>query len=405
MPKATQEEAELLVSKFCKEKGYTFKNFIFKDQYTRITLFCEKHNYEWYPTYKQIKTKIKRKQTKCMYCKNQEAIQPNKLTKDEALYRLLVASDFMQKYIWEDFELESINKTYVNCKCMRCGNEWTSNFGDLTRSRHTLGNGYPDCPSCNNKNPLDELEVKIRVNRFCMMNDYSYRDFVYENNIRQRINLICNKCSYGWDAEINNITQSSTGCKECGKIKLMLSQDEAERKITEVSKGEYYFKPFEYRSISTKITCVCNRCNKEFKNIFSNLIYHEAKCTYCYGLSGISKAEKEIVFFIGDNFDKLEILENKRIIPKPNTKSKLELDIYLPEINLAFEYNGEYWHSDEMIIEKTKGYFKSSDEYHQYKTDKCLEMGIDLIHISEKDYKNDKDKVLNLIKEEIKRRM
>ena len=58
--------------------------------------------------------------------------------------------------------------------------------------------------------------------------------------------------------------------------------------------------------------------------------------------------------------------ENKIIAP-------LELDFFLPELNIAIEYNGIYWHS-------TK--FKEND-YHYNKSIQCYNKGIRLIHFYE----------------------
>jgi len=62
------------------------------------------------------------------------------------------------------------------------------------------------------------------------------------------------------------------------------------------------------------------------------------------------------------------ILKNNR-----DVLNGTELDIYIPEKHLAIEYNGTYWHSD---IYKDK-------MYHQDKTIKCIQNGIQLIHIFE----------------------
>lgn len=51
-----------------------------------------------------------------------------------------------------------------------------------------------------------------------------------------------------------------------------------------------------------------------------------------------------------------------------------ELDIYIPEKNLAIEFNGNYWHSIEVLKDKN---------YHLKKTNLCKEKGIRLIHIFE----------------------
>jgi hypothetical protein len=80
--------------------------------------------------------------------------------------------------------------------------------------------------------------------------------------------------------------------------------------------------------------------------------------------------EKEILNFIKENYDGT-ILENDRIIIKPN-----EIDILIPKLNIGFELNGVYWHS-----EKFKNKY-----YHLNKLDKSNTIGLDLITIWEDDW-------------------
>lgn len=58
-----------------------------------------------------------------------------------------------------------------------------------------------------------------------------------------------------------------------------------------------------------------------------------------------------------------------------------ELDIYLPERKLAFEFNGVYWHSDLFL----------GNNYHYNKSISCLNKGVQLIHIWEDDWLNKQD--------------
>ncbi len=70
-----------------------------------------------------------------------------------------------------------------------------------------------------------------------------------------------------------------------------------------------------------------------------------------------------------------DIICNEKLI-KP-----YEVDIYLPELKLAFEFNGLYWHSD---------LYKSRD-YHFNKHKMCFDLGVELFQIWEDDwlYKNE----------------
>lgn len=60
-----------------------------------------------------------------------------------------------------------------------------------------------------------------------------------------------------------------------------------------------------------------------------------------------------------------------------------ELDIYIPELKLAIEYNGSYWHSS----------IKKEAKYHQNKTIACAKQGIRLLHIFEYEWENADEQV------------
>ena len=84
-----------------------------------------------------------------------------------------------------------------------------------------------------------------------------------------------------------------------------------------------------------------------------------AKGRACF-LQTYSKGEKELCQYIKSLYSG-EILENTR-----KFIGGKELDIYLPELKLAFEYNGEYWHK--IHEEKEPG-------YHENKRNQCIERG------------------------------
>lgn len=86
----------------------------------------------------------------------------------------------------------------------------------------------------------------------------------------------------------------------------------------------------------------------------------------------------------------------KSLIKNPKGNHFMEIDIYIPELKLAIEFNGTYWHSDEVIAKKRQG-FTSAQQYHDYKTEQCKQKGIELIHINEQDYKKNQNNVLESI--------
>ena len=93
-------------------------------------------------------------------------------------------------------------------------------------------------------------------------------------------------------------------------------------------------------------------------------------------------------------FPKLKILPNIKMIRNDRTQIKnpltnctLELDIWIPSLNKAIEFNGDYWHSDK--------YTKTKDKI---KVKQCEEKNINLLVIKECDYNTQKHDIINNIK-------
>ena len=103
-------------------------------------------------------------------------------------------------------------------------------------------------------------------------------------------------------------------------------------------------------------------------------------CTICYPISeNNSIKELEVLKFIQENYKGIII---------PGYRNGIEIDIYLPELKLGFEFNGLYWHSEE---------YKDKN-YHLYKTNYFKEKDIRIIHI----YEDDWNLRQNIIKSQIK---
>ena len=86
-----------------------------------------------------------------------------------------------------------------------------------------------------------------------------------------------------------------------------------------------------------------------------------------------------------------------------DSSSFLQLGIFVPSLRIAFEYNGEYWHSDEMIKARSRGKFKTADEYHDKKMEECEHAGIILVFIWEQDWLNDRNTMEHAIINAIQR--
>lgn len=158
-------------------------------------------------------------------------------------------------------------------------------------------------------------------------------------------------------------------------------------KIVDILPPEDYLTS-EYEKPNKRIKIYCFSCNKEeiiasetFKyrvRIFKNV------CASCLGISrGSSAGEKEVVKYIRSIYDG-EILENDR-----KAIYRKELDIFLPELKIAFEYNGVFYHSSKRHSDPT---------YHLNKLERCEGKGIRLINIFEDEWTFKKDIVKKRIK-------
>ena len=91
----------------------------------------------------------------------------------------------------------------------------------------------------------------------------------------------------------------------------------------------------------------------------------------------VSNKEKELRKYINTIYNG-EICNNVTNIVKNNYNRYYELDIYIPEKHIAFDFNGDYWHS-----------IKFKDKfYHQRKLKCCYEQNIQMIYIYEYDWDN-----------------
>ena len=126
-----------------------------------------------------------------------------------------------------------------------------------------------------------------------------------------------------------------------------------------------------YTGIETKdYNFKCKTCNSVFQSYIDNA--HIPICRICHPVDR-ELEQKNILNYIQSLIPTIPIKSSDRSIIGPQ-----ELDIYIPSMNLAIEYDGIYWHS-ELHGSKNK-------DYHLNKTINCLEKNVRLIHIFENEW-------------------
>jgi transcription elongation factor Elf1 len=131
----------------------------------------------------------------------------------------------------------------------------------------------------------------------------------------------------------------------------------------------------------------CNKCNKNF-TISYGLLKNRKKintiiCTICNPInSSKSGYEVKLYDFINKYYNGIINRGNRKIL-----NNKLELDIYIPELKIAFEFNGLWWHNE----------LHKENKYHLNKTELCEKNNIQLIHIWEDDWLYKQDIIKSMI--------
>lgn len=137
----------------------------------------------------------------------------------------------------------------------------------------------------------------------------------------------------------------------------------------------------QYKNNSEKITFSCKKCGKIFEESIFNVCQRKYKCN-CERPFSRSSGELELYDFLTGILDN-NILTNESI-------SGIEVDFLIPDKNIAIEYNGLYWHSEQIL--------KEASIYHLEKLEKCNNRNLKLIQIFEDEWLLKKEIVKSRLK-------
>lgn len=279
------------------------------------------------------------------------------------------------------------NTVYVQSQekvCITC-----QKHGDFWQrpNDHLQGKGCPMCYNEKRGNNLRMTEEEfVRRAKEVHGSRYAYTELSYKN-IDSKVDIICPiHGKFSQNAYSHLIGKK---CPECAKIerglKHRMTTEEFIKKAKEIHDSKYDYSETIYTKSNDYLKI---RCPKH--GIFTQIAsYHLSGngCQECANELTDSASEREIFDFIKLNYNGIAMHNYRGLL-----NDKKELDIYLPSLKIAFEFDGLYWHNEKN---------QPSRSYHLHKTKECLEKGIQLIHIFEDEwiYKKDivKSRILNLL--------
>ena len=158
-----------------------------------------------------------------------------------------------------------------------------------------------------------------------------------------------------------------------------LSNYEFRKNNFKISNNLSYIR-YEGDKISTFSCDIGHEFQISSSNYYSRLNNNLPLCTVCYPI-GNSRSIKEM-----ELYKLISSVYNGEIIQ--SYRDVLEIDIYLPDLKIGFEFNGLYWHSEQYKVKS----------YHLDKTKYFKERGIRIIHVWEDDWDNRFDIIKSQIK-------
>ena len=262
------------------------------------------------------------------------------------------------------------NKEKIEIICKEHGSFWQRPDSYLTKKT--------DCPKCaqikrekSNTKTIEYFVKKLTNNGIEFVNVINSRKVElnckkhgsYVQNIYNTLNgSKCPKC-----AEINR-------CKKCRFMNNGIFVERSEN----IHGKKYDYSLIDYKNTHTKVKIICPK-----HGIFEQAPYsHMAgnRCPKCKSI--ISKPEIEVQDFVKSLGFKI-ITNNRKIL---NGK---ELDIFIPSLNKAIEFNGTYYHYSKKHFVPGK---------HANKSNLCKEKGIKLLHLREDFWVNNKKHMIGVIK-------
>ena len=219
-------------------------------------------------------------------------------------------------------------------------------------------------------NPMKNKTIKEKANK-TILEKWGVDNISKSEEIKEKKKNTCNK-NFGVDYPLRSDKVKKrlkdTNLEKYGKD-FFVKSEEYRKKYYDIAKNINYIK---YINDGISLFKCDYGEEHEFeisKDVYNKrILYGVSLCTVCNPVGeGTSIKESNLLSYINSIYDG-EIVQSHRDV--------LEIDIYLPDLNLGFEFNGLYYHSDKF----------RENNYHLNKTKYFEERGIRIIHIWEDDW-------------------
>ena len=244
------------------------------------------------------------------------------------------------------------------------GHEWQTVIYARTK-------GQTKCPYCCNQKILSGYN-DLQTNNPKLVREWDYdkngnlKPSEVSPNTRKKVWWKCNK-GHEWKASISD-RQRGDGCPYCSGHTVLPGYNDLNTNNPNLAKEWNYNKngsltPEKVTNNSgKKVWWICDK-GHEWQATIASRNYGNG-CPKCANENQTSFPEKIVFYYISNVYK--DAIENY----KPEWLKPMELDIYIPSIKTAIEYDGRQWHKD--------------SRKDNVKNDLCVKQGIKLYRLREK---------------------
>lgn len=351
--------------------AYDYSKSVFVNKKTKVEIYCPKHDLTFFQLpYNHCGVLGQR----CPKCGRESGnSKQNTLTLDQFISKSKELHGDKYDYSKTEYK-NSYTKVIITCK----------EHGDYSmrpKDHLKAGGEHAGCNKCGdiraaiNRTKSTEYFIKKAVavhgnEKF----DYSKVDY---KHIHENVKVICKKHNIEFETAPGNFTANIHNCPECYRevnSELKITKEEFLEDCTKVHNNLYDYSEVEYSGIVNYVKNI-----KCIKHGFFNQVGYAHKrgqgCPHCC----TSKGELAVKSYLELNNIKFE---QQKTFPDCIHKSALKFDFYLPDYNVAVEFQGRQ-HFEEVSYFGGEEGFQETLIRDQIKSDYCKSSFIELICISD----------------------
>lgn len=271
--------------------------------------------------------------------------------------------------------------------CDICEEEFETKIASIS---YRKGSGGCICKKCAQKLSAKRISEKIgKLNPIACTDPDVMKFWDYDKNSeidpfkisrgseKYKVNWKCPVCEFEWSTTPNQMTYKNRGCPECTKKKTHKEasikaaiKNNLEEKFPEIAAEFSERNEMDVKLVSAgsgiEYIWKCSKCGHEYLATPNSRTSIGRGCSKCQKIRSVPQAivNKAINKFFKTEYNTKKVIDN------------LELDIYIPELNTAIEYDGRVWHGNAK--------YNTTYKRDSRKNKKCIEKGIRLIRIRER---------------------